>query len=107
MKVELGVAYRYHMGGAGPQHIDNRRFQDYDSAQAYARTFDEGEPTIYLIVNDKYAYYCQRSMVENKIAWVYSIESKPWGQVETRIWWREFQKSPEVFFYLAVGKIGA
>lgn len=108
MDFQFGVAYLYHMGGAGPEHIDHRRFKDYDSAQKYAHTKeDECAPTIYLIVNNKYAFYCKRSMVENELAWVYSIESKPWGQVETRIWWKDFKKNPAKFFSLAVGKIGA
>lgn len=106
MEIEFGVAYLYHMGGAKPKHIDDCRFKDYDSARAYANTFDDGEPTIYLIVNNKYAFYCKRSMVVNEPAWVYSIESKPWGQIETRIWWEDFKKNPAKFFSLAVGKIG-
>jgi hypothetical protein len=104
--MEFGVASCHHMAGAYPKYIDHHRFKDYDSAQAYARTFKECVPTIYLIVNNRYAFYCERSKVENGIAWVYSIESKPWGQVETRIWWRDFQKNPEAFLHLAVGEIG-
>jgi hypothetical protein len=103
--MEFGVASIYHMSGAGPQHIDNRRFKDYDSALAYANSFEDCVPTIYLIVNEKYAFYCERSRVKNEPVWVYSVESRPWGSVETRIYWDKFKENPEVFFQFAVGKI--
>lgn len=104
-KFEFGVAECYHMASAKVEHMGKQRFLDYDSAQEYVRTVNDCFPTIYLIVNDEYCFYCKRSAVKNLPCWVYSIESTPWGQIETRIWWNDFIKNPNKFFHLAVGKI--
>ena len=104
MKVEFGVAICYHCCGASPKHLTEERFTDYDSANAFAEKFrEECEPTIYCIINDKYIYYCSRSAVENSIYQIYNIQNMGWGQIETRIWWREFEKNPKKFFQFAVG----
>lgn len=106
MKIEFAVASCCHMAGAGINYIRRERFLDYDSAKAYADTFNDCLPTIYIVINDLYVFYCHRSAVANTISWIYSIESKPWGQVETKIWWNKFIENPEAFFHLAVGKLG-
>ncbi len=107
MKYEFAVAYAYHMSGGKVEDIDSRRFADYDSAEEYAHSFDDCHPTIYIIIDDKYVFYCHRSMVSNSISWVYSIEAKtPWGQVETRIWWKALEENPSAFYHLAEGIIG-
>ena len=112
MKYEFAVASLYHMSGAGPEHIGSLRFATYAEAQAFADDLDECIPTIYIIIDDKYAFYCEPYAVgtyldeDSVIPWVYSIKSHPWGQVETRIWWEALKQNPAVFYHLAVGEIG-
>lgn len=110
MKYEFGVASCYHMAGAGVEYIGEERFPDYASAKACADQEEECMPTIYIIIDGKYAFYCGRYMVEPQpgdvVPYVYSIESKPWGQVETRIWWNKLVENPSAFYHLAVGEIG-
>ena len=108
MKYEFAVAHAYHMSGAKVADIDSMRFSNYREAQEYARTFLEYcEPTIYIIIDDKYAFYCQYSELFDEVPWVYSIEAKtPWGQVETRIWWKALKENPSAFYHLAEGVIG-
>lgn len=102
MRFEFGVAHQSHMAGANPDKLDKCRFADYYSADEYADGFrDECEPTIYLIVEGKYVFHCKTVYGGNDLAWVYHLESKPWGQIETRIWWKEFKANPEKFFDLA------
>lgn len=112
MKYEFGVASVYHMAGAGVEDIGELRFPTYATAKAYADEEDECMPTIYIIIDDKYAFYCEpyangvRLSPNDVVPYVYSIESKPWGQVETRIWWDELIKNPSAFYHLAEGIIG-
>lgn len=108
MKIEFGVASCGHMAGAGVNHLDDKRFKDYDSAKDYAdemNIFWECLSTIYLIIDEKYAFWCERSAVKNDIAWVYDIESTDFGQIETRVWWRNFLENPKKFLSLAQGII--
>ena len=106
MKYEFAVAHSYHSSGASPKYIDNKRFLDYDSAKDYASSFlDECFPTIYIIFDNTYVFYCKRSAVENNIVWLYSIRNTEWGQIETRIWWKDFLKNPQSFYHLAIDKI--
>jgi hypothetical protein len=111
MKYEFGVAELYHCAGAGIDYLGEERYPDYASAKAYADTVDDCRPTIYIIINDRYAFYCEPYHVAlnpgDVVPYVYSIKSMPWGQVETRIWWGKFIENPEAFFHLAVGEIGA
>jgi hypothetical protein len=58
-------------------------------------------PTIYAIVDNKYAFYCECSAVVNEPYKIYSLENIEGGQIETRIWWKEFLKNPEKFLHLA------
>lgn len=112
MKYSFGVACAYHMAGAGVDHIGKMRFPTYASAKAYADKEDECMPTIYIIIDDKYAFFCKPyasyvTLSKNDVVpYVYSIESKPWGQVETRIWWRNLVENPTAFYHLAEGIIG-
>lgn len=110
MKYEFGIASLYHMAGAGIEYIGKERFSDYASAKAYADQEEECMPTIYIIIDGKYAFYCEPYAVELRpgdvVPYVYSIESKPWGQVETRIWWNKLVENPSAFYHLAVGEIG-
>lgn len=104
MNLEFGVAYLYHHAGAPPKYLDGHWFKDYDSAAEHARRFcDECAPTIYLVVNRKWVFYCERSAVCNEPYVVYSIQVLPGnvGQVETRIWWSEFIKDPEKYLHYA------
>ena len=102
MKIEFGVAIKYHFSGAGPEHLHKERFPDYDSANRYASGYcDECVPTIYLIADGKYVFCCERSAVSNEPYKVYNIQSYPWGQVETRVWWREFIANPKAYLHLA------
>lgn len=106
MKYQFAVAVQYHFSGASPDRITKERFNDYDSANAFADTFrDECEPTIYIIIDEKYVFYCTRSAVANKVAYVYSLQSTGWGQIKTTIWWENLIKNPEIFYYLAVDKL--
>ena len=110
MKYEFGVASLYHMAGAGIEYLGEERFPDYASAKSYADQEEECMPTIYIIIDEKYAFYCGRYFVEplpgDVVPYVYSIESKPWGQIETRIWWNKLVENPSAFYHLAVGEIG-
>ena len=112
-KYEFGVAFLYHRCGAGPEHMDECRFKTYKEAREYAkRTAFECNPTIYIIINDKYVFYChpygldEYATEDSPCAYIYSIESKSWGQMRTTIWWREFAKNPSAFLHLAEAEIG-
>lgn len=88
--------------GATPDRLLKERFATYDEADAFAERYrDECEPTIYLIVDGKYVFYCARSAVANEPYKVYHLENIKDGQVETRIWWEEFKKNPKEFLHLA------
>ena len=110
MKYEFGVASLYHMAGAGVEYIGKERFPDYASAKAYADQEEESMPTIYIIIDEKYAFYCEPYAVPLRpgdvVPFVSSIECQPWGQVETRIWWKALEQNPSAFYHLAVGEIG-
>ena len=111
MKYAFGVAEKYHFAGAGVEDLGKTRYPDYASAKAYADTVDDCLPTIYIIIDDKYAFYCEPYKTPlqpgDVVPFVSSIECKPWGQVETRIWWKALEQNPEAFYHLAVGQIGA
>lgn len=106
MKIEFGVAVQYHFAGATPDHLHGARFATYDEADRYAENYrDECEPTIYVIVDDIYVFYCERSAVANEPYKIYHLapygEGHAEGQIETRIWWREFKKNPKKYLHLA------
>ena len=102
MKIEFGVAVKPHFSGADVENLLSRRFPTYDDAQNFADDFVTiCMPTIYTIFDNKYAFLCERSAVENEPFRIYSITSIEGGQVETSIWWKEFLKSPEKFLHLA------
>ena len=106
MKYQFAVAVEYHCIGADPDHIRKERFDDYDSANAFAENYrDECEPTIYIIIDEKYVFYCKRSAVDNAVSYVYSLQSTGWGQIKTSIWCEDFLENPEIFYYLAVDKL--
>jgi hypothetical protein len=106
MKYEFAVAHAYHMSGGRVEDIDEERFSSYQEAQEYARTFLEYcEPAIYIIVDNEYVFYCHYMEVFEDIPWVYSIQSMPWGQVETRIWWKKLEENPKGFYHLAQGRL--
>ena len=112
MKYEFGVAKQYHMAGADVDHLGDERFPDYATAKLYADQEDECQPTIYIIIDNKYAFYCEpyASCVKLRkgdvVPYVYSIQSTPWGQIEVRIWWNKLIENPQSFYRLAVGKVG-
>ena len=112
MKYEFGVARSHHCSGTGVDALGSERFPTYEKAWEYARQEDECRPTIYIIIDEKYVFYCtpyaksSYASSDQPVPRIYSIESKPWGQVETRIWWAGFKKNPSAFYHLAVGKIG-
>ena len=112
MKYEFGVACTYHMAGGKVSDIGKGRFPNYASAKAHADKQDDCDPTIYIIIDDKYAFFCEPYapyVVLSKndvVPYVYSIESKPWGQIETRIWWKNLIKNPSAFYHLAEGIVG-
>ena len=102
MKIQFGVAIQYHCSGADPDHLTKDRFATYDEADLFAEMCrDECEPTIYVILNDKYVFHCERSAVANQPYKIYHLETFKGGQVETRIWWREFTTHPLDFVHLA------
>ena len=106
MKYEFAVAHAYHMSGGRVEDIDNMRFLNYKEAEDYARTFLEYcHPTIYIIIDNKYVFYCHYSEIFDEVPWVYSIQSTPWGQIETRIWWNKLVENPSVFYHFAVGEL--
>ena len=102
MDIKFGVAVAYHMAGATPDKLLKERFSTYDEADRYAEQYrDVCEPTIYLIVDNRYVFNCERSAVANEPYKVYYIKNFKEGQIETRVWWREFTKDPKKFLYLA------
>lgn len=111
MKYEFAVACACHCSGAGIQYIGKERFSTHKAAQNYADKIDDCIPTIYIIIDDKYVFYCHPYhpsvwLAKNDVVpWVYSIQPTPWGEIETRIWWRELIKNPQAFYHLAVGEI--
>ena len=106
MDIKFGVAVAYHCAGAGPSALHENRFATYDEADQYADQYrDECEPTIYVIVDNKYVFYCKRSAVANEPHIIYHLETFDEGQIETRIWWRKFSEHPENFLHLATAII--
>jgi hypothetical protein len=106
MKYQFAVAVQYHCMGADPDRITKERFDDYDSANAFADKYrEECEPTIYIIIDEKYIFYCKRSAVANKVSYVYSLQNTGWGQIKTTIWWEHLVENPKNFYYLAVDKL--
>lgn len=106
MKYEFGVASLTHFSGASPEFMGTERFADYDSAKTWAtNNIYDCWPTIYVIV-DGYAFHCERSAVENIPYCIKHFQSTDWGMIETKVWWRDFVKNPENFYYLSAGKAG-
>lgn len=104
MDIKFGVAISYHCAGAPPENLREERFMTYDRTNEFAERFrDECKPTIYVIVDDKYAFYCERSAVANRPYKIFNLRSFKGGEVETRVWWRDFWANPEKFLHLAVG----
>lgn len=103
MKIKFRVAVEYHRAGADAKSLLPQQFSTYDDANAFAETYrHECEPTIFVVVDNLYAFYCERSAVANEPYKVYSLKTTDYGQIETRIWWREFKKDPEKFLHLAI-----
>lgn len=101
MKINFGVAIAFHFSGADVSRLSPQRFSTYDEAAEYANRYcHECVPTIYAILNDEYAFYCERSAVRNVPYMVSQIKTIEGGQVETRIWWEMFVKNPEKFIHL-------
>lgn len=106
MKIEFAVAVQYHFTGATPDHLTKERFATYDDADAFAEQYrDECAPTIYVIVNNKYVFNCERSAVANEPYKIYYLKGFEEGQIEIRVWWREFKKDPKKFLHLATAII--
>lgn len=105
MIIEYGVAYAHHFCGAPYTQMDDMRFSDYDKALEYASTFEDCEPTIYLIVDKKYVFDCERSKVKNCPYCIYNVEKIVGGIVKVSIWWHEFIKDYEKYLYLSVGEL--
>jgi hypothetical protein len=106
MKYQFAVAVEYHCIGADPDHIREERFDDYDSADAFAQNFrEECEPTIYVIIDEKYVFYCKRAVIGNQVAYAYSRQYTGWGYIKTVIWWEDLLENPKNFYYLAVDKL--
>jgi hypothetical protein len=56
MKIEFGVAACTHSSGADVKYLLKERFSTYDEANQYAESYhDICMPTIYIIVDNKYA----------------------------------------------------
>ena len=111
MKYEFAVAAASHMNDAPPEYIGKKRFADYRSAKDFANTYDDCNPTIYIIIDDKYVFCCcpyanHVFLTDDMVVqYVYSIELKPWGYVKTLIWWEDFVQNPQEFYHLAQGTI--
>lgn len=106
MTIKYGVAYTYHMAGARPEAIDKMRFETYDEAANYAHTVDdECLPTIYLLLDNKYAFNCERSAVGNFPYCIKHYQTIPHGSIETFIWWKDFLENPYNFIQYAEGTI--
>lgn len=103
MKIEFGVAVKPHFSGADVENLLSKRFPTYDDAQAFADDFATVcMPTIYVIVDNEYAFLCERAALENKPFRIYSITSIDGGQVVISIWWEKFKENPKKF--LSLGK---
>jgi hypothetical protein len=106
MLIEFGVAACTHSSGADVKYLLKERFSTYDEAHQYAESYhDICMPTIYVIVDNKYAFYCERSAVVNEPYKIYSLENIEGGQIEIRIWWKDFIKQPQSFLHLSAGII--
>jgi hypothetical protein len=110
MKCEFGIAYKPHHSGASANDLTERRFPTFRQANKAAHSYDDCFPSIYLIIDDKYVFHFRPYNSEvwenipedgNYISYILHIESKPWGQIRTLVWWEEFVKNPEQFFHLA------
>ena len=99
--ISFGIAVQNHMAGAGVDKLLPERFSTYDEANHFAGQYrTECDPTIYVILNEEYAFNCERSAVQNKPYKVYHLQTFEEGQIETRIWWADFVKNPEKFLHL-------
>ena len=97
------VGGRPHFSGADVENLLSKRFPTYDDAQAFADDFATVcMPTIYAIVDNEYAFLCERAALENKPFRIYSITSIDGGQVVISIWWEKFKENPKKF--LSLGK---
>jgi hypothetical protein len=106
MKVCYGVAIKPRFSGADVEDLLPKRFITYDDAKEYSEKYQhECVPTIFLILNNKYAFYCERSKVTNEPYKIYSLTTFNEGQIEIRIWWKDFIKQPQSFLHLSAGII--
>lgn len=101
MKVDFGVAVAFHFSGADVSQLLPKRFPTYDEAAEYANGYrHECVPTIYAILNDEYAFYCERSAVKNEPYEVYCLTLTEEGYNKTGVWWKIFVRNPEKFIHL-------
>lgn len=102
MNITFGVAVKYHFSGANAEDLLPNRFTTYDDANQYANKYrDECEPSIFVILDEKYAFDCVRSAVENIPSRIYYVKNFEDGQIEFNIWWQDFLKAP--YNYLPLG----
>lgn len=102
MTIQFGVAVVYHCSGASVKNLCPRRFADYDSAFHYGKEVEPNcNPTVYVILDNTYAFHCERSRVVNAPYKVMSFTSHNWGMTETMVWWGKFLENPYYFVSLA------
>lgn len=102
MKINFGVAAVYHCAGAPVENLFPERFEDYDSALHYGQEMEpDCIPSVYVILDNAYAFHCERSRVENAPYKVMSFTTHDWGMTETMVWWNKFLANPYYFVALA------
>ena len=109
MKYEFGVAWTYHCSGADAKYLGQERFETYEDAKDWAcENIWDCTPTIYLIVNDKYAFYPQpfadgiKTSSSRPLVGINFIESVHNVSYTVKtIYWEYFSNHAEEFFHLA------
>ena len=101
MLITFGVAVAYHRAGADASDLLPERFATYDEAYQFSRSYiHECDPTIYVIYNNEYAFYCSRSACKNEPYRIYHLKSFDGGQIQTSVWWEDFVNNPRKYLHL-------
>ena len=109
MKYEFGVAWVNHMASASADCLTEERFKTYDEADDWAyKNVRDGGPTIYLIVNDKYAFYpapfakgVESSLGHPLVGVQFFKGKRNISSTVTTIYWEYFSNHVEKYYHLA------
>ena len=101
-KIEFGVAYAYHMTGAKPKDLTEERYRSYNSAYEASFSYrDVSKPTIYLILDDNYAFdvepYCVEIAGKKQVCFIKSVKATEYGYDTVQIYFDYFLRDPYKF----------